>query len=160
MTKIGFSTLSIFIQIKRGWVSINFNMLSIRFFRIGKKNQPLFRVIVTDKKNSSRGGRFLEVIGFYNPLTKEKQIKKERVKHWLSVGAKPSATVYNLLVKEGILTGKKIALHKKSKKEEVKAQSKPKTEEKKAEEKPEVQKESTQEKPQQIKSDSQSPASE
>jgi len=92
-------------------------MLSIRFFRTGKKNQPSFRLVVTDKRNAPRGGRFLEMVGFYNPITKEKQIKKERVQYWLGVGALPSDTVYNLLVKEGILQGKKRPSHKKSKKE-------------------------------------------
>lgn len=97
-------------------------MLSIRFFRTGKKNQPFFRLVVTDKRNAPKGGRFLEVIGFYNPLTKEKQLKKERVQYWLGVGAQPSDTVHNLLVKEGILTEKKKAVHKKSKKKEVKTE--------------------------------------
>ena len=92
-------------------------MLVIRFFRVGKKNQPSFKIIVTDKRRPPRGGRFTEEVGFYNPLTKEKVLKAERVKYWLSVGAKPSATVYNLLIKEKIIEGKKIPVHKK---EEIK----------------------------------------
>jgi len=86
-------------------------MLVIRFLRKGKKNQPFFRIVVTDKKNPPRGGRFLEIVGFFNPLTKEKKINKERVKYWLSVGAKPSTSLHNLLIKEGIIKGKKIAPH-------------------------------------------------
>ncbi|MCX6789133.1 MAG: 30S ribosomal protein S16 [Candidatus Gribaldobacteria bacterium] len=93
-------------------------MLSIRFFRTGKKNQPFFKVVVCDRRNAARGGRFLEVLGFYNPKTKEKQIKKERVEYWLGCGAKATATVHNLLVKEGTVKGVKIAKHKKSKKPE------------------------------------------
>lgn len=93
-------------------------MLTIRLLRIGKKNQPFFRLIVCDKKNPPRGGRFIEIIGFLNPLTKEKKLKKERIEHWLKQGAKPSETVHNWLIKEGILKGKKIALNKKSKKKE------------------------------------------
>ena len=105
-------------------------MLAIRFLRAGKKNQPFFRIVVTDKKNPPRGGRFLEILGFFNPLTKEKKLKAERIKYWLSVGAQPSSTVHNLLVKEKIIEGKKINVHKKSKK-------KPETDtEKKPEEKP------------------------
>ncbi len=92
-------------------------MLKIRFFRIGKKHQPIFRVIVTDKKNPPQGGRFLEILGFWNPLTKEKSLKAERIKYWLSVGAKPSDTVYNLLVSEKIIMAKKISVHKKAKKD-------------------------------------------
>lgn len=92
-------------------------MLVIRFFRVGKKNQPLFKIIVTNKKRSSRAGRFVEEVGFYNPLKKEKVLKQDRIRYWLSVGAKPSNTVYNLLVSEKVIEGKKIPVHKKSKKE-------------------------------------------
>ena len=94
------------------------NMLTIRLIRIGKKNQPFFRVVVTDKKNPPKGGRFLEIIGFYNPLTKENNLKKERLEHWLSVGAQPSDRVRNMLIKQGIIKGKKIAVHAKSKKKQ------------------------------------------
>ena len=95
-------------------------MLVIRFFRVGKKNQPSFKIVVIDKKKSSTKGRFVEEVGFYNPLTKEKVLKPERIKYWLSVGAKPSDTVYNLLVSEKIIEGKKIDVHKESKKKEEK----------------------------------------
>jgi small subunit ribosomal protein S16 len=91
-------------------------MLVIRFLRTGKKNQPFFRIVVTDKKNPPRGGRFLEIVGFYNPLTKEKNLKQDRIKYWLSVGAKPSDTVHNLLVTDKIIEDKKIPVHKKTKK--------------------------------------------
>lgn len=91
-------------------------MLVIRFFRVGKKNQPSFKIVVTDKRKPPKGGEFLEEVGFYNPLTKEKILRQERIKYWLSVGAKPSDTVYNLLVKEKIIEGKKIPVHKKAKK--------------------------------------------
>jgi len=58
----------------------------------------------------------LEMLGVYSSLTKEKKLKTDRIKYWMSVGAKPSATVYNLLISEKILEGKKIPLQKKSKK--------------------------------------------
>ncbi len=90
-------------------------MLVIRFFRIGKKNQPSFKIVITDKRKSSTRGRFVEEVGFYNPLKKEKVLKGERIKYWLSVGAKPSPTVFNLLVSEKIIEGKKIDVHKKAK---------------------------------------------
>lgn len=93
-------------------------MLVIRFFRVGKKNQPSFKMVVADKKNPPRGGRFIEEVGFFNPLTKEKIIRKERISYWLSVGAQPSASVHNLLVKENLLKGKKIKKDKKKKQEE------------------------------------------
>ena len=100
-------------------------MLRIRFFRTGKKNQPFFRIVVTDKRNPPRGGRFLEILGFYNPLTKEKGLKKERIKYWLSVGAKPSNRVHNLLIEEKILEGEKIAVHKKKKEKKKVEEEKP-----------------------------------
>ncbi|MDD4989995.1 MAG: 30S ribosomal protein S16 [Candidatus Pacebacteria bacterium] len=98
-------------------------MLTIRYLRGGKKNQPFYRVVVTDKKNPPRAGRFLEIVGFVNPFTKEKQLKADRIKYWLSVGAKPSATLFNLLVEEKVIEAKKLAVHKKSKKKSVESES-------------------------------------
>ena len=93
-------------------------MLVIRFFRVGKKNQPSFKIVVTDKRKPARAGRFVEEVGFYNPEIKEKVLKPDRIKYWLSVGAKPSNTVYNLLISEKIIEGKKIPIYmKKAKKE-------------------------------------------
>lgn len=88
-------------------------MLVIRFRREGRKKQPSFKIIVTEKKNSPIAGRFVEIVGFYNPQTKEKNLKTDRIKYWLSVGAQPSDTVYNLLVSEKIMDGKKIPKHTK-----------------------------------------------
>lgn len=91
-------------------------MLVIRLFRVGRKNQPSFKIVVTDKRQSATAGRFVEEVGFYNPVTKEKVLKPERIKYWLSVGAKPSATVFNFFVSEKVIEGKKIPVQKKSKK--------------------------------------------
>jgi len=92
-------------------------MLVIRFLRIGKKNQPSFKIVVTEKRRSAKSGRFIEEVGFYNPLTKEKVLNKERILYWLSVGAKPSPTLKNLLISEKIIKGEKIPKHKKLKEE-------------------------------------------
>ncbi len=105
-------------------------MLVIRLLRTGKKNQPFFQIVVTDKKNPPKGGRFVEKIGFWNPLTKEKKIDVERVKHWLSKGVQLSDTVHNFLVDEKIIEGKKISQHnrpkeKQEEKKEVPTESKP-----------------------------------
>lgn len=91
-------------------------MLVFRLFRVGKINQPSYKIVVADKRNSSRGGRFVEEVGFYNPVTKERVLNKERAKYWLSQGVQPSATVHNFFIKEAILEGKRIPKHKKSKK--------------------------------------------
>ena len=93
-------------------------MLMIRFMRIGRKNQPSFKIVVTEKTKSSTGGRFVEEVGFYNPVTKEKVLKPERLKYWISQGAQPTPTVSNLLVSEKVTEGKKTPKHKKSKKKE------------------------------------------
>lgn len=102
-------------------------MLVIRLFRTGKKNQPFFKIVVTDKRKPARAGRFVEQVGFWNPLTKEKVLKQDRIRYWLSVGAKPSSTIHNMLVSEKIIEAKKIPKHKKSKKKaEEKAAESPK----------------------------------
>ena len=92
-------------------------MLVIRLLRIGKKNQPAFKIVVTEKKNPPKGGRFLEEVGTYNPLTKNRTLKTDRMKYWMSVGAKPSDTVFNMLVSEKVVEGKKLPKHGKPKKE-------------------------------------------
>ena len=83
-------------------------MLIIRLIRTGKKNASSFRVIITEKTAGPQSGKFLEVLGNYNPRLKEINFKKERIEYWLSQGAKTSETVHNLLVKQGIIKGPKI----------------------------------------------------
>jgi small subunit ribosomal protein S16 len=83
--------------------------------RIGKRNQPAFQIVVTEKKTPPVGGFCVEKIGSFDPITKKVSIEKERVKYWLSVGAKPTPSVFNLLVNEKIIEGKKIPKHKKPK---------------------------------------------
>lgn len=63
----------------------------------------------------------MEQVGFYNPVTKEKTLNKERIQYWLKQGVQPSPTLHNFFIKEGILEGKKISVHKKSKKAPVAA---------------------------------------
>jgi len=113
-------------------------MLKIRFLRVGKKNQPAFKIVVINAKRAPQSGKFVEEVGFFNPLTKEKVLRKERILYWLSKGAKPSDSVFNLLVAEKIIKGKKIPVHKKPKKKEKKEETK--EEIKKGEEKTEEQK--------------------
>ena len=85
-------------------------MLVIRLFRVGKKNQPSFKIVVTEKTAPPRSGRFVEEVGSYHPLTKEVVLKAERIKYWLENGAQASDTVHNLLVKKQIIAGKKRAV--------------------------------------------------
>jgi len=97
-------------------------MLTIRLIRTGKRNKSSFRVILTEKTSPPKSGKFLEVLGNYNPHQKEINLKEERIKYWLSKGARASDTVHNLLVKKGTIKGpkikKKIRIKKKPIKEE------------------------------------------
>lgn len=81
-------------------------MLRIRLRRIGKKNQPSYRIVLAQQRSKSQG-QYLENLGFYNPRKKEIKLKKERILHWLGYGAQASVTVHNLLVSQGVIKGVK-----------------------------------------------------
>lgn len=83
-------------------------MLAIRLQRVGRKNDPSFRVIVADSKLKPKTGNVLEVLGSYNARMGKPVINTERAKYWMSVGAKASGTVHNILVDMKTVTGKKI----------------------------------------------------
>ncbi len=76
--------------------------VKIRLARHGAKKRPFYRIVIADSE-APRDGRFLEVVGTYNPLTDPAQVdlKQERVKHWMDQGAEPTDTVKSLLKKEG-----------------------------------------------------------
>jgi small subunit ribosomal protein S16 len=79
-------------------------MVRIRLRRIGLKHQPSYRVVVADKE-SPRDGRFLEILGFYNPRTDPftLQLHEDRLYDWLSKGAQPSESVTHILTKSGVM---------------------------------------------------------
>ena len=79
-------------------------MVKIRLKRMGMKKQPFYRLVVTDSRNP-RDGRFIEEIGYYNPVSDpvEMKIDGERAKYWIGVGAQPTDTVRALLKKGGVL---------------------------------------------------------
>ena len=83
-------------------------MLTLRLQRLGKKQHPSYRLIVSEKKKDPQA-RHVEILGVYNPTMNPKVIdfKADRINYWLSVGAQTSATVHNLLVTQGILKEKK-----------------------------------------------------
>ncbi len=118
-------------------------MLAIRLMRVGRKNDPSFRIIVQDHRRSPKKMRGLaEFVGSYDARKGTPQINAERVKYWMGQGAQPSATVHNLLVGAKVIEGKKInAMNKKTKvlKEVAKVEPKkvPPVAEVKAEEKKE-----------------------
>ena len=76
--------------------------------RTGRINMPSYRIVITEHTASPKAGKYVEKVGTYNPKTKERNLDGERIKYWMSVGAKPSATVHNMLVSLGIIQGKKI----------------------------------------------------
>ena len=77
--------------------------VKIRLKRIGAKKAPFYRVVVADSRYP-RDGRFIEEIGYYNPLTNPVEIKidSEKATKWISTGAQPTETVKSLLKKAGI----------------------------------------------------------
>ncbi len=79
-------------------------MLMIRLARFGKKKRPMYRVVVIEKTNP-RNGRFVEIVGTYNPLTSPAAVdlKADRILHWLGHGAQPSDTVRSFLRNQKIL---------------------------------------------------------
>lgn len=79
-------------------------MVRIRLRRVGFRNQPSYRIVVAEKE-SPRDGRFLEIVGFYNPRTNpsELEIKEDRVFNWLEHGAQPSESVSSLFKQVGLL---------------------------------------------------------
>jgi small subunit ribosomal protein S16 len=79
-------------------VEEDFRVLMIRLSRIGKKKHPFYRIVVTEKTRP-RNGRFVEIVGTYDPSKKPSlvQMKKDRVDYWLSKGAQPSDTVRSFL---------------------------------------------------------------
>ena len=90
-------------------------MLKIRLARIGRKNDPSYRVIITEHARGPQAGKHIEVLGNYNPRTDALSLEGERILHWISKGAQVSDTVHNLLISQKIIEGKKInALPRKS----------------------------------------------
>ena len=79
-------------------------MVKIRLKRMGMKKKPFYRLVVTDSRNP-RDGRFIEEVGYYNPVAEpvELTINDERAKYWIGVGAQPTDTVRGLLKKGGVL---------------------------------------------------------
>jgi len=95
--------------------------VKLRLRRIGKKKQPVYKLVAADAR-SPRDGKFLEAVGLYNPLTNPHTIdlKEDRVFYWLNVGAQPTNTVKSLLRQKGI-TLKKELMSKGLDEEKIKA---------------------------------------
>ena len=90
-------------------------MLMMRLQRVGRKNDPSYRIVVTDKRASTKSNKNIDLLGSYNPKLGVTEIDAAKAKHWLSMGVQPSVTVHNMLVSKKIIEAKKKnALSKKS----------------------------------------------
>lgn len=85
-------------------------MLKIRLQRVGRKNEPSFRIVLVDSKMGPKSGKALEILGSHDFREGKgnNKINGERIKYWISNGAQVSETMNNLLVNEKVITGKKI----------------------------------------------------
>jgi len=86
-------------------------MLAIKLAKTGKTNKKMFRVIISEKGRDPYGN-VLEILGSYNPHSKELAVKADRVNYWLSKGAQMTGTINNLLVEKKIIEGKKTSASK------------------------------------------------
>ena len=79
-------------------------MVKIRLRRIGTRNKPIYRMVVADEQ-SPRDGKFIEIIGHYNPLTEPPTfvVNEEKALKWLKFGAQPTSTALRLLTKVGVI---------------------------------------------------------
>ena len=75
--------------------------VTIRMARYGRKKKPFYRIVAADQR-FSRDGRYLEIVGTYDPASKATNIKKEVATKWINVGAVLSATVKDILSKQGV----------------------------------------------------------
>jgi len=86
-------------------------MLAIKLAKTGKTNKKMFRVIISEKSRDPYGD-VLEILGSYNPHSKDLAIKTDRVKYWLAKGAQMTATVNNLLIEKKVIEGEKATASK------------------------------------------------
>ena len=84
-------------------------MLKMRLQRTGRKNEPHFRVVITDQRNGVQYGQFIDSVGAYNPKAGTIDLKKEAITEWIAKGVQLSDTVHNFLITHKVIEGKKIS---------------------------------------------------
>ena len=90
-------------------------MLMMRLQRVGRRNDPSYRIVVTDKRTGPKSDKHVDRLGSYNPKMNQVQLDADKAKELLNKGVQPSDTVHNLLVSQKVIDGKKInVLPKKS----------------------------------------------
>ena len=80
----------------------------MRLQRIGRKNNPSYRVLVVDSRQGPKSGKFVDLLGSYDPKGNHVSIDGEKARAWIAQGVQVSGTVYNLLISQKIIEGKKI----------------------------------------------------
>ena len=83
-------------------------MLMMRLQRVGRKNDPAYRIVVTDKRTGVKSDKHVDRIGSYNPKLGTIILDKDKAKQWLSQGVQASGTMHNILVSQGVIDAKKI----------------------------------------------------
>jgi small subunit ribosomal protein S16 len=83
-------------------------MLMMRLQRVGRKNDPSYRIVVTDKRTGVKSDKHVDRLGSYNPKTKNFIIDADKARDWISKGVQPSDTMHNLLISKEVIEGKKI----------------------------------------------------
>jgi small subunit ribosomal protein S16 len=83
-------------------------MLMMRLQRVGRKNDPSYRIVVTDKRTGVKSDKHVDRLGSYNPKTKNFIIDADKARDWISKGVQPSDTMHNLLISKKVIEGKKI----------------------------------------------------
>ncbi len=133
-------------------------MLVIRFNRVGRHNHAQYRIVVQEKSKAP-SGKHIAIVGSYDPHSKQTILKEDEIKNFIANGAQPSDSVYNLLVKNGVIKGEKRAVKLPEKKVEEKedvaedAGKDEKKEEKNETTKEDVKEEKTEEKKENVKED-------
>jgi small subunit ribosomal protein S16 len=82
-------------------------MLMMRLQRVGRRNDPSYRIVVTDKRTGPKSDKHIDRIGSYNPKLNHVQLDADKAKEWLAKGVQPSDTMYNILVTQKVIEGRK-----------------------------------------------------
>tara|TARA_B100000378_G_scaffold262236_1_gene244145 strand:+ start:435 stop:866 length:432 start_codon:yes stop_codon:yes gene_type:complete len=80
-------------------------MLKIRLQRVGRKHDPSYRIVATNSRTGPKSNKHAAILGHYDAIRKTKSFDEEAIKSWIDKGAQFSDTVYNMLVKEGVIKG-------------------------------------------------------
>ena len=102
-------------------------MLRIRLMRVGRRNDPHYRVVVVPRR-SKPAGKYIEALGNFDPLQNTLALNEERIRYWMGQGAQATSTVHNMLVRKGIVKEAKRAKHRMGNDTKAVASSEPKRE--------------------------------